>query len=334
MALLAASGCGLTDEEESRYSFFRESSLGAYDRGDYLQSMHQANQALELDDSDPLVHLVKGFCQLKIGKAGNNPDVIDDALTTFEGIADEMDDDYRLHFGLGGAHLAQALIAEREIAKMQSRLDSEFLSTESRQAESRRLETERKRQHQHLLDAETALRRVLEGRLQKDNLHALVDLVLAIDAQGGRDDEAVEIAARALSINDESTRFTRAALDNNKSLSPGARIDLSRRIEANTDRERLLRDLIATVEFNRGNYAGFLEQMEILDERGLLDEVQLHNRATVHEQLGQYDAAAEDLQSMLRMRVKRLNYDQDRLAPEIFSRIEQLKARHAESQAP
>ena len=333
-ALLAAPGCGLTDEEESRYSFFRESALGAYDRGDYLQSLHQANQALELDDSDPLVHLVKGFCQLKIGKAGNNPDVIDDALITFDGIADEMDDDFRLHFGLGGAHLAQALIAEREIGKMQTRLDSEFLSAESRQAESRRLDHERERQHQHLLDAEASLRRVIEDRLQKDNLHALVDLVLAIDAQGGRDDEALVLAERALEVNDESTRFTRAALDNNKSLSPGARIDLGRRIQANTDRERLLRDLIATVEFNRENYAGFLEQMEILEARGLLDEVQLHNRATVHEQLGQYDAAAEDLQAMLRMRVRRLEYDQDLLAPEIFARMEALKARHAESQAP
>ena len=151
---------------------------------------------------------------------------------------------------------------------------------------------------------------------------------------GGRDDEAIAVAERALKVNDESTRFTQAALDNNKSLSPGARIDLARRIESNGDRERLLRDLVATVEFNRRNYEGFLAQMQVLEQKGLLDEIQLHNRSTVREQLGQYDAAADDLQAMLRMRVRRLDYDQDQLAPEIFQRIEALKARHGEPREP
>ena len=331
MALLAASGCGLTDEEESRLAFFRESALGAYDRGDYLQSLHQANMALELDEGDPIMGLVKGFCQLKLGKMANNPVVIDESLNTFEDVADELDDDFRVYLGLGGAHLARALLSDREIAQMERRLESEFLSPESRDAELKRLQQERDLQHEHLVESERNLRRVLDFELQKENLYALVDLVLTLDAQGGRDDEAVQVADRALKVNDESTRFTQAALDNNKSLSPGARIDLARRIEANGDRERLLRDLVATVEFNRGNYDGFLAQMEILEQRGLLDEVQLHNRAEVREQLGQYDAAADDLQAMLRMRVRRLNYDQDTLAPEIFQRIEALKARHAES---
>src|SRR4029450_12504294 len=123
---------------------------------------------------------------------------------------------------------------------------------------------------------ERNLRRVLEFELQKENLYALVDLVLTLDEMGGRDDEALAVAERALKVNDESTRFTQAALDNNKSLSPGARIDLARRIEANGDRERLLRDPVATVEFNRRNYDAFLAQMQILEQKGLLDEVQLH----------------------------------------------------------
>ena len=334
LALLPAPGCGLTDEEESRLAFFRESALGAYDRGDYLQSLHQANMALELDDDDPIMYLVRGFCQLKLGKATANPIVIDESLNSFEEVAEDLDEDFRVFLGLGGAHLARALLDDREIALSERRLESEFLSPESRAAETRRLALDREQQRQHLLEAERYLRQVLDFQLQKDNLYALVDLVLAIDAQGGRDDEAMVFADRALAVNDESTRFTQAALDNNKSLSPGARIDLAQRIEANRDRERLMRDLIATVEFNRRNYEGFLEQMRILEERGLLDEVQLHNRAHVREQLGQYDAAADDLHTMLRMRVRRLDYDQDQLAPEIFRRIEELKARHAESQTP
>ena len=78
----------MTDEEESRYSFFRESALGAYDRGDFLQSLHQANQALELDDGDPIVHLVKGFCQLKLGKAASNPVMSDEEIATCRRVAD------------------------------------------------------------------------------------------------------------------------------------------------------------------------------------------------------------------------------------------------------
>ena len=333
LALLASAGCGLTDEEESRLAFFRESAIGAYDRGDFLQSLHQADMALELDEDDATMGLVKGFCLLKLGKMQNNPSVIDEALNTFEGVSDELEDDFRVFLGMGGGHLARALIADRDIAQMERRLESEFLSPQSREAESKRLAVEREQQRQHLVDSEANLRHVLEFELQKENLYALVDLVLTLDEMGGRDDEAIAVADRALKVNDESTRFTQAALDNNKSLSPGARIDLARRIEANSDRERLLRDLVATVEFNRRNYDGFLEQMQILEQKGLLDEIQLHNRATVREQLGQYDAAADDLHAMLRMRVRRLNYDQDTLAPEIFQRIEALKARHAESQA-
>ena len=334
LALLAAAGCGLTDEEESRLAFFRESAVGAYDRGDYLQSLHQADMALELDDGDASMSLVKGFCQLKLGKAANNPVVIDEALNSFEDVSDELDDDFRVYLGLGGAHLARALLADRDIAQMERRLESEFLSPQSREAETKRLTQEREQQREHLVESERNLRRVLAFELQKENLYALVDLVMTLDEMGGRDDEAIAVATRALKVNDESTRFTQAALDNNKSLSPGARIDLSRRIESNGDRERLLRDLVATVEFNRRNYDAFLEQMQILEQKGLLDEVQLHNRATVFEQLGQYDAAADDLHAMLRMRVRRLNYDQDQLAPEIFQRIEALKARHAESTTP
>lgn len=334
LALLASPGCGLTDEEESRLSFFRESSLGAYDRGDYMQSLHQANMALALDEDDPIMHLVKGFCLLKLGKLSDNAITVDESLDTFEAVADELDDDFRVYLGLGGAHLARALLCDKEITLMEKRLESEFLSPESRVAETKRLQIEREQQLQHLVESETYLRRALDFELQKDNLYALVDLTLALNAQGGKDDEALVFAERALAVNDESTRFTQAALEKNKALSPGARIDLAQRIESNRDRERLLRDLIATVEFNRKNYEGFLEQMQILDDQGLLDEIQLHNRAQVHETLGQYDAAADDLQAMLRLRVRRLTYEQDQLAPEIFKRLEELKARHAESKQP
>ena len=334
--LLVLPGCfGLSEEEESRLDFFRESALGAYDRGDYMQSMHQASMALELDETDAIMLLVKGFCQLKLGKASNNALTVDDALDTFALAEDDLEDDFRVYLGMGSAHLARALLTEHEIARSETRLESEFLSPESRDAEGLRLEQERERAVEHLQQAESNLRRVLDFDLQKDNLYALMDLVLVLNAQGGgRDLEALELADRALVLNDESTRFTEAALENNKRLSAGAKIDLSQRLDSNRDRERMLRDLMATVYFNRGDYDGFLAQMQALEDRGLLQEAQLHNRAAVREALGQYDGAADDLQALLRMRVRRLDYEQDELAPEIFRRLEELKARHAEPAAP
>jgi tetratricopeptide (TPR) repeat protein len=322
-------GCfGLSEQDEQRWAFFHENSLAAYERGDYLRALHQANQALFLDEDDVPMQLIKGFCLLKLGTRSGNAVMIDESLGVFDELADTSagKDDFRVYVGLGSAHLARALETDDEIAEIEERLRSDFLSEDSRAAEQRRLARTREQRLDHLSRAETSLRRVLAFELQKDNLFALMDLVLTLNSMEGRQEEALPLAEQALSLLDESTRFTRNTLELNTRLSPAARIDLQQRIETNDEKERLLRDLIATVHFNRGDMEGFLEQMTLLEERGLMGEAQHYNRATVHEALGDYEAAIRDLEDFLRLRSRRLDFEQDEMAPEIFERIEQLRA--------
>jgi tetratricopeptide (TPR) repeat protein len=188
----------------------------------------------------------------------------------------------------------------------------------------------RARRLDHLRKAEKQLRRVLAFELQGQNVFATVDLVVTLNSLGGREAEAVELSDKALSLIDESNRFTRNSLDRNTRLSPSSRINLQRQLEANREKELLLHDIVATIAYNRGDHDAFLERIALMEELGLAGEVQFYNRAAVHEQAGDYEAAVRDLESFLRLRVRRMDFEADEMAPEIFERIESLRARHAE----
>jgi tetratricopeptide (TPR) repeat protein len=333
VALLFSTGCfGLSEDDELRHSFFRENSLGAYDRGEYVRALHQANMALSLEEDDTPMQLIKGFCLLKLGKATGNGPMVEESLSIFKELEDsgDGDDDFRVYLGLGSAHVARALQYDREMPPVERRLGSEFLSKEGRVAEQKRLDSMRAKRLDHLKRAERDLRTVLAFELQKDNLFATVDLVVALNSLGGRDIEAMALSEKALALLDESNRFTRNSLDRNTRLSASARINLQRQLEGNREKEMLLRDIIATIAYNLGDMDGFLTQLAQMERRDMIGEVQLFNRAAVYEQTGDYEAAATDLEAFLRLRVRRMEYEQDQLAPEIFQRIEDLRARHAE----
>jgi tetratricopeptide (TPR) repeat protein len=287
--------------------------------------------ALALEDDDVPMLLMKAFSLLKLGKAGGNGPVVEESLLIFEQLEDsgEGQDDFRIYLGLGSAHVARALQYDHEIPLIERRLTSEFLSEDGRQAEQSRLESAQEQRLEHLHTAERHLRRVLAFELQKDNLFATVDLVVVLNSLGEREQEAIEASEQALDLLDESNRFTRNTLDRNTKLSPAARLDLQRQLEANREKERLLRDIVATIAFQLGDTEVFLRQTAIMEAREMLGENQLYNRAALYEESGDFEAAAQDLETLLRMRVRRLDYDEDELAPEMFQRIEALRARHA-----
>lgn len=332
-ALLLATGCfGLSEDDELRHSFFRENSLGAYDRGEYVRALHQANMAIGLVEDDVPMQLIKAFCLLKLGKASGNGPMVEESIRIFAELEDggEGDEDFRVHLGLGSAHVARALQYDREIPPVERRLESEFLSKDGRVAEQKNLDGMRARRLDHLRKAEKQLRRVLAFELQGQNVFATVDLVVTLNSLGGREAEAVDLSDKALSLIDESNRFTRNSLDRNTRLSPSSRINLQRQLEANREKELLLHDIVATIAYNRGDHDAFLERIALMEELGLAGEVQFYNRAAVHEQAGDYEAAVRDLESFLRLRVRRMDFEADEMAPEIFERIESLRARHAE----
>lgn len=327
---LGSSACqSLSDEDQARLAVFRENSQHYYDRGDYARALHQASSALELDPEITSVRLVKGFCLLKLGKQAGSPRVIDESLKEFAAIADTRDarDDFRVYLGLGSAHLARALLAEDAIERIQTRMTSQFLSAAGRQDELLKLERARALRKARLEDAEPALRRALSFELQKNNLFGLVDLVLVLHSLGGREQEAAEFGERAIALLNESSRVTANSLKRNAALSPVQRLDLENRIENNREKERQLRDLLATILLDLGDVSGFLQQMQALESAGLMAEVQYFNRAQVHEDIGLIREAIDDLKQYLRLRSRRLDFEEDEMAPMVFDRIDALRAR-------
>jgi len=327
---LGAGACqSLTIEDEARLAVYTENSQHYYDRGDYARALHQADSALALDPEVISVRLVKGFCLLKLGSLAGNPVVIDRALDEFDELVATSTgrDDFRVHLGLGSAHLARALSHDEIIDRIESRLSSEFLPPDGRKAEQLKLEESNDQRLEHLQASESALRRVLSFELQKNNPFALLDLVLVLHSLGDREVEAKQAAERTLLILDESNVVTANSLQRNAALSPVQRLDLENRIEMNREKERQLRDLVATIDLSLGDVSGFLEQMQLLEAKGLMAEVQYYNRAQVHEDIGLFAEAANDLEQYLRLLSRRLDYEQDDMAPATFARIEALRGR-------
>jgi tetratricopeptide (TPR) repeat protein len=330
LTVAALPGCfGPSEEEETRLSLYRENSVNYYDRGEYLAALQQAGKALQIDPGLEPMQLVKGLCQLKLGQSQNNVTMIDESLATFEALRSRGVGpvDFRVNFGIGSANLARALEHDKEIDRIRRRLGSEFITEDGREEEEARLADEEEARALCLERAEKALRTVLADERQKDNTYVLLDLVLVLNCDPGREDGALELAERTLTLLQAESRQTQTNLTRNAKLSASAKIDLQQRVTNNDDKELALRDLIATIRLRHGDTTGFLEQMRLLEERGLIDEVQYWNLAEVHEQLGMYDEAIGDLESFLKLRARRMSYEQDDRAPEVFQRLEALRAK-------
>jgi tetratricopeptide (TPR) repeat protein len=331
LLLFALAGCaGLNEEEEARLDVYRANANDYFDRADYQRSLDQSSKALELVPDDVNMMLLRAHSLLRLGAAFENPNLLNDSLAAFEEMRAAVPDDDRAWLGLGSAHLARVLALDHEVARCEQRLESEFLSQDGRRAEEARVAEAVEARAVHLTEAEVALREVLGRPLQKDNPIALTDLVLVLHAQGGRDAEALPLADRAVKLLDESSDLAQTTLDTNKRLPPAARLELEKRLRTNREKELNLRDLLATAALQRGDTDGFLLQMQLLDDRGLLDEVQYWNRAGVYERMGRLDLAVADLENFLRLRSRRFpSYDEDNMAPEVYKRIEGLRERQA-----
>lgn len=318
---------GLDEDEQARLDVFTENAQTYYDRGHYAQALHSADQALLLDEDLTSMMLVKAMCLLKVGQANQKDDLVEQSLELFDVMLDTWsgEDDFRIQLGAGQAHLARALRHGQVIAKIDQRLGATFLDAEGRRNEEALRARQVALRTEHLERAERHLSTVLGDEGQADNVYAMIDLVLVLSSQGGRDPEIVAHASRALELLAESTRVTQAQLDNLTKLSPEGRLQLERRIDSNLAKEQQLRDLVATVHYNRGDRESFLVEIAGLEQRGLATDAHYYNRARVHEEAGRYAEALADLETCLRLRARRLSYESDALAPELFTRIDDLQ---------
>jgi tetratricopeptide (TPR) repeat protein len=239
-------------------------------------------------------------------------------------IGDDDEFSYRVNLGLGSSHFARALLNDDAIDKITDRLESQYLSGEHRVRLASALVEQQAQRQQHLEDAETALRKVLADEFQRDNVYAYIDLVLVLNAMGGRDDEVMESGHRAIELLEGSNKIWRR-IQQNPNRSPSAKIEGQLKIDNNLAKERLLRDLLATVEFNRGEIEAYLEEIEFMEARQLMTEAQYFNRGNVYADLGEIGKAIADIETFLRMRARYLEYEDDKLAPMAFRRLDELR---------
>ncbi len=328
--LLAVPGCfGLSEQDEALLSIYRENTETYFRQGEYVQAMLNADKAIALDDDVPELRVVRAYCLLRLGEASNNVSYLDESVAQFDDIVADypVDEQYRAYLGAGSAHLARALVSEREADAMTSRLGRGFLDEESSIAGRANLTVSRADQVKHLEIAEKHIRAVLDLDVHRDNSYALQHLVMVLNRQGNRDAETIAVGNRALALLHENSRVVESLLQRNAKLTPTRQLELQKQVEMNTNRERLLRDLMSTIHANNGDTVEALDQLSELEDRGLMGEAQFYNRAALYESLGQHRAAIADLKAFLRMRAQYLTYDEDDMASPTFARIERLEAR-------
>jgi len=325
VVLPALTGClGLGEEDEARLTLHRQNSQDFYQRGSYVQALHQADMALSLDEDLVGMRLIRGFCLMKLGTARQNGEMLDDAVELFDTLAHgDGSDDFRAWLGAGQSRLARALHREREMGRIERRLAGDFLDAEGRRQERAELEQATAARWRDLDRSEEALQRVLDAELQEDNVYALIDLVLVLVNFPDRAADVLQHGRRAVELLVQSTELTENTLHKSLALSPSGRLNLQRRIKDNLAKERQLRDIVATVEFNRGNLSACLEELDAMEDRQLMTATQYMNRAGVYEQLGEIPLALADLEAFLRLRARTTDYDE--VAAAVYERMERLR---------
>lgn len=325
LLVLTSAGCfGLNDDDLAVLDVHQQNSQMYFQSGSWLQAMHQANMALALDEDLVGMRLIKGHCLTRLGASRGSREQVDGAIAVFDTlIHGDGRDDYRAWLGGGQAYLARARQAQAEVERIDRRLASDFLTDAGRRAE----ETDRKAAvriaNADTLSAEDCLRKVLTFELQTDNIYAMIDLVLALVDRDGNQDLAATYARRAVVLLQEAISLTRETLSKNMNLTARGRISMQKRIDEALGNERMLRDLVITLEYNRGSYQRCLEDYEALEDRGLMQAPDHYNRALILESMAMWTEAIDDYQSYLRMRARTLDYDDQ--ADAIFSRIEELE---------
>jgi tetratricopeptide (TPR) repeat protein len=321
---------GLDEQEEARLTVHEQNSQDFYQRGHYDQALHQADMALKLDGDRVGMRLVKGFCLTKLGRLRREPGQVDEAIAVFRELVDGGGEtDYRSFLGAGQANLTRALLHEDEMGRIQRRLASDFLSESGRKDEEATLARESEARDARLHEAERMLRRALAFENQAENPYVLIEMVLVLNTEGDHEDEAIDLAHRAVAMLQESTRLTRNTLSKNLNLEPRGQVALQRRIDENLGKEQQLRDIVLTIEFNRGAWQACLDELDALEERQLITPAQVLTRAGIYEQMGMLDDAIADLEAYLRLRARSSDYDE--VAQSVYDRIVALRARTADA---
>lgn len=325
--LAAALGAcaGLSEDERAVLDIHQQNSQLYFQNGSWMQALHQADMALGLEPDLVGMRLVKAHCLARLGTGRDVLAQLDEALALFTDLrTGDGEDDYRAWLGAGQAHLARARLLSIRGERIERRLASDFLTPEGRRDEQADFDATLAARASDLEQAERCLRHVLDQPLQQDNLFALIDLVLTLSELGGRDDEVLLHARRAAGLLVDAIELTRENLARNLKLSPRQQLDLQQRVEDDLSNEVLLRDIVITLEYNRGSSQRCLEEYAALEARGLMRPYHHFNRALVLENQGLWAQALADVQAFLRLQAKDGAYDAQ--VEQAFARQEHLEA--------
>lgn len=319
---------GLSDEDTNILSLHLQNSTLFFQQGSYRQAMHQANMALIMDESHIGMRIIKGFCLTKLGAAQGTVTEIDTAIEIFDDLKPGAGgDDYRTWLGSGEAHMARALRHQQAVERIGRRLASDFLTEDGRELELEQAESEAEQKTRHLNRAERDLRRVLTFPRHADNTYALLDLIVTVNMQGGRDDESAVLCRRVIELLVEGIELTRETLNDGIRLSPSKKVDLQQRVTDSLDKERQLRQILVTIEYGRGSYQRCLEVLGTLEERQLMSAADHLLRADIYEKIGMLPDALDALDVFLRIRSRSVAFDE--VAGEILRRSDELRAKIA-----
>ena len=332
--LLPLGGClGLSDQEQAQLSVHVENSLDFHKRGSYTQALHQARFALTFDDDNITMLIIKGDCLVKLGAARGDSALVDEGLMVLEDLCSGRGGDYYGSWlALARADITRAMAHQNEAAKIQRRLESDFLGAADRTREESWHAVEITSATQRFEKAERALRRVLEFENQGDNIEATVDLVVVVNSLGNREDEAIALAKRATELLQEATALSRRMLQKDLSLDPEKKFELQRRIDGHLAKEAQLRDIQLTIHYQRQDLQACLADLAGLEMRQLMRPEHHLTRAEILEALGRYEEASADLSEFLRLRARTNNYDE--VAAAAYDDIERLATLSASVAAP
>ncbi|MCB9899208.1 MAG: hypothetical protein H6825_14480 [Planctomycetes bacterium] len=319
-------GCfGLSERDQAQLSLHVENSLDYHKRGSYTQALQQARFALRLEDDNITMRIVEGDCLVKLGAARGDSSLIEEGMQILESLAHgDGSDYYGSWLALARADIARAIAHQDESAKIERRLRSDYLGAADRKKEEGWYEVELASAKERFEKAESALRRVLEFDNQADNIEATVELVIVLNSLGGRDDEAVTLAGRAITLLQEATQLARRLLQKDLSLDPEKKLELQRRIDSHLAKEAQLRDIQLTIHYRQQDLQACLADLGGLELRQLMRADHYRTRAEILEALGRYDEAATDLGEFLRLRSRTSDYDD--VAAAAYDDIERLKA--------
>ncbi|MCA8942688.1 MAG: tetratricopeptide repeat protein [Planctomycetes bacterium] len=321
--LSACSMFGLTDEEQERLNFIKESATLFYDTERYGRALEFVDRGLEIAPKDYKLRSIQAWCYLQ--QVPERPEYLAVCEKLFDDLYElrsPSDHGEPVLLGLGTTqtrlaqrHLDSARVLEREIEE--AKLPEH--AVEMRRA---RVREHQDRARHHLERAERAFDQMLASEMNPREAHRnLLEIAWARDDY----ETAVEHGLRSLEYNLADQRNLSIRID--QTMDVGVEHELRLRLRRLVDDEIRTRSLMARMHSSNGDYAAALAHLDALLRIDPTRATDYYNRAWVHEQLGHVAEARKDYGKFLMFPNRDLSDAKVKRAFE-FTKLQPVEADH------